>query len=64
MMDRLIAVVQFVFGFAVLAGLVVLWAALQSTHDEREYELAMLHPWAPATGSCAMPCWRNLPWLG
>ena len=42
MMDRLIAVVQFVFGFAVLAGLVVLWAALQSTHDEREYELAML----------------------
>ena len=42
MMDRLIAIVQFVFGFALLAGLVVLWAALQSTHDEREYELAML----------------------
>lgn len=42
MMDRLIGVVQFVFGFALLAGLVVLGAALQSTHDEREYELAML----------------------
>ncbi|MCB1956885.1 MAG: FtsX-like permease family protein [Rhodocyclaceae bacterium] len=42
MIDRLIGVVQFVFGFALLAGLVVLWAALQSTHDEREYELAML----------------------
>lgn len=40
--DRLIVVVQFVFVFAVLAGLVVLYAALQSTHDEREYELAML----------------------
>ncbi|KAI5914231.1 ABC transporter permease [Thauera sp. 2A1] len=42
MTDRLIVIVQFVFGFAVLAGLVVLYAALQATHDEREYELAML----------------------
>lgn len=42
MTDKLILVVQFVFGFAVLAGFVVLYAALQSTHDEREYELAML----------------------
>ena len=42
MTDKLIVIVQFVFGFAVLAGLVVLYAALQSTHDEREYELAML----------------------
>ncbi len=40
--EQLIVVVQFVFGFALLAGLVVLYAALQSTHDEREYELAML----------------------
>ncbi|NMG47054.1 FtsX-like permease family protein [Azoarcus communis] len=42
MTDKLIVIVQLVFGFAVLAGLVVLYAALQSTHDEREYELAML----------------------
>jgi putative ABC transport system permease protein len=42
MTDKLIVIVQFVFGFAVLAGLVVLYAALQATHDEREYELAML----------------------
>lgn len=40
--DRLIMIVQFVFGFAVLAGFVVLYAALQSTHAERDYELAML----------------------
>lgn len=40
--DKLILVVQFVFGFALLAGLVVLYAALQSTHDERGFELAML----------------------
>lgn len=42
MTDKLIMIVQFVFGFAVLAGLVVLAAALQATHDEREFELAML----------------------
>ncbi|THF58115.1 ABC transporter permease [Pseudothauera rhizosphaerae] len=42
MMDKLIVVVQFVFGFSLAAGLVVLFAALQATHDEREYELAML----------------------
>src|SRR5690606_28519137 len=42
MMDKLIVVVQFVFAFSLAAGLVVLFAALQATHDEREYELAML----------------------
>ena len=42
MTDKLIVIVQFVFAFAVLAGLVVLYAALQATHDEREFELAML----------------------
>lgn len=42
MTDKLILIVQFVFGFALLAGLIVLYAALQATHDEREYELAML----------------------
>jgi putative ABC transport system permease protein len=39
---KLALVVQFVFGFALLAGLVVLHAALQSTHDERGHELAVL----------------------
>jgi putative ABC transport system permease protein len=42
MMEKLVGIVQVVFGFALLAGLVVLYAALQATHDEREYELAML----------------------
>ncbi len=40
--DKLVLIVQFVFGFAVLAGLMVLYAALQATHDERDFELAML----------------------
>ena len=42
MVDQLVAAVQFVFGFAVVAGVVVLLGALQSTHDERERELAIL----------------------
>src|SRR5690606_36309477 len=36
--DKLVLIVQFVFGFAVLAGLIVLYAALQATHDERDFE--------------------------
>lgn len=39
---RLTGVVQFVFGFALLAGVLVLLAALQATHDERAHELAIL----------------------
>ncbi|HJV26149.1 MAG TPA: FtsX-like permease family protein [Aromatoleum sp.] len=40
--DQLVLVVQFVFIFALVAGFIVLFAALESTHDEREFELAML----------------------
>lgn len=42
MVEQLIAAVQFVFGFAVVAGVVVLFGALQATHDEREKEMAIL----------------------
>ncbi len=42
MIDRLITVVQWVFGFAVLAGVVVLLAALQATQDERAREFAIM----------------------
>ncbi|MBS3917044.1 MAG: FtsX-like permease family protein [Sulfuritalea sp.] len=41
-MDQLARAVQFVFFFSLIAGLAVLYAALESTHDEREYELAVL----------------------
>ena len=40
--DKLVLIVEFVFAFSVLAGFIVLFAALQATHDERDYELAML----------------------
>jgi len=41
-LDQVARAVQVVFGFALLAGLMVLYAALQSTYDERRYELALL----------------------
>jgi len=42
MLDKLASAVQAVFGFALVAGFVVLYAALQASHDERRYELAVL----------------------
>lgn len=41
-MNQVIKTVEFVFGFTLLAGLVVLLAALQTTNDERTYESALL----------------------
>jgi putative ABC transport system permease protein len=41
-MDQLAGAVQFVFVFALIAGMVVLFAALESTHDERGYEIAVM----------------------
>lgn len=41
-LDQVIGAVQVLFGFALLAGLVVLFAALQSTADERMQELAVM----------------------
>jgi putative ABC transport system permease protein len=41
-MDKAAMAVQSVFLFTLLAGLTVLWAAVQATRDERRYESAML----------------------
>ncbi|MBI5922001.1 MAG: ABC transporter permease [Betaproteobacteria bacterium] len=41
-LDQLASAVQVVFGFALLAGLTVLYAALQASYDERVYEMALL----------------------
>ena len=37
-MDKAALAVQAVFVFTLLAGLTVLWAAVQATRDERRYE--------------------------
>jgi putative ABC transport system permease protein len=42
MMDQVASAVQFVFLFTLAAGLVVLYAAIASTRDEREYESALM----------------------
>ncbi|WP_242596946.1 ABC transporter permease [Rhodocyclus gracilis] len=41
-LDLVSRAIEFVFLFTVLAGLIVLWAALVSAADERRYELALL----------------------
>ena len=41
-MDQLVRAVEFVFLFGLLAGLIVLFAALSATHDERVYDAAIL----------------------
>jgi putative ABC transport system permease protein len=41
-MDKAALAVQAVFVFTLLAGLTVLWAAVQATRDERRYESALL----------------------
>jgi putative ABC transport system permease protein len=41
-MDRVILAVEFIFIFTLLAGLAVLYAAIQSNQDERRYESAVL----------------------
>jgi len=41
--DKAAAAVQYVFAFTLLAGIVVLLAAIQITSDERRFESAILH---------------------
>jgi putative ABC transport system permease protein len=41
-MDQLVRAVEFVFLFGLLAGLVVLFAAIGATHDERMFDAAIL----------------------
>ena len=41
-MEQVVRAVEFIAGFTLLAGIVVLLAALQTTHDERRRETALL----------------------
>ena len=41
-MEQVVLAVEFISGFTLLAGIIVLLAALQTTHDERRYETALL----------------------
>jgi len=50
-MDSLINAVQLVFALALVAGAVVMAAALQATHDERAHELAILRTLGAGNGT-------------
>ena len=41
-MEQVVRTAEFISGFTLLAGVIVLLAALQTTHDERRYETALL----------------------
>jgi putative ABC transport system permease protein len=41
-MDRVVMAVEFIFLFTLLAGLAVLYAAIQANQDERRFESAVL----------------------
>jgi putative ABC transport system permease protein len=41
-MDQVIKAVEFVFLFSVVAGVLVLFAAIGSTHDERQFDAAVM----------------------
>jgi putative ABC transport system permease protein len=53
MMDQVVRAVEFVFLFSVGAGLLVLFAAIQSTHDERIREAAILRTLGGSTKQLA-----------
>ena len=56
-MDQVVKAVEFVFLFGLLAGLVVLFAAISATHDERVFDAAIMrtrrrYRATDAVGSC------------
>jgi putative ABC transport system permease protein len=53
-LTQVVGAIQWVFGFALLAGLVVLYAALQASAAERHYELAILRALGGRRGQMRM----------
>ena len=59
--DKAVLAVQSVFIFTLLAGVVVLLAAVQATRDERRYESAMLRTLGARDARCWwVCCWSSL----
>lgn len=57
--DRVTCAVQLVMGFSLLAGVLVLLAALQATAGERRYDSAVLRTLGATAPSCAAQCWSS-----
>ncbi|MBT9613535.1 MAG: ABC transporter permease [Burkholderiales bacterium] len=63
-MERVSEAVTFVFLFTLLAGLVVLYAAVMATRDERLYEAAVMRTLGAATRQLANAQWIEFATLG
>ncbi len=63
-MERVSAAVTFVFLFTLLAGLVVLYAAVMATRDERLYEAAVMRTLGASTRQLANAQWIEFATLG
>jgi putative ABC transport system permease protein len=57
--DRVSQAAQVVFFFTLLAGLVVLLAALEATRDERRHEAALIRTLGADNRWCGADCWSN-----
>lgn len=64
LVGRVALAVQGIFGFTVLAGLVVLWAALQSQRAERQQELAILKALGAGESTLQRRIWAEFLLLG
>jgi len=62
--DQVIAAVQFLFGFAVVAGALVLYAALVASRDERMREAALLRALGATQAQLARAAWIEFGLLG
>lgn len=62
--DQVIAAVQFLFGFAVVAGALVLYAALAASRDERVREAALLRALGATQAQLSRARWIEFGLLG
>ena len=62
--DRMAYAVQFVFGFCLLAGVAVLYAALVATRDERVREVALIRVFGATRRQVGMAVVAEFVWIG
>ncbi|MEO1765890.1 ABC transporter permease [Thiobacter aerophilum] len=63
-MDRVAQTLEFVFLFTLLAGLMVLYAALVATRDERMYEAALMRALGARRGQLLLAQWLEFALIG
>lgn len=64
MTEKLVQIVNFVLAFSLLAGALVLFAALHATHDERIYELCTLRTMGARNAQLRLAMWVEFLVLG